>query len=601
MKKLLLILSAVTSFAAQTATILDVARLTALTPSNTNVIIFVAIPNGTSSTPYKLQLTEATLEALTGKSFLNTNEVQAGTNIVISTTGGIITISSTASGSGSGNLTSTGTATYGSIPYYTTDTNVIPSSIIVSTGSYDGIVLRSENATNYTRTIRAHATLTASVIDGGWAAAPSDGTIPVASVSGSTVNWIALATGAGVTNVSGTLSANLVAGSNITLTTNSNGQISIASASGAVANTVLGSGTTVANDIAVFTDTTHTNIARSSSAGRLGDNSSATYTLTIDGSGTDWNIVFNASGIQLDRNLIFGTDNTYDIGASGATRPRSGYFGTDVTVGGVLRSVSGLNLNVGQVVLAPGGAGTLNITGSADPLIRIGGTSSSFPALKRSSTNLQVRLADDSAFADIHARRLQLNEVTAGGTPDSNTIRVYAKDSGGTSEAYMMDEAGNESLQTPHPDDAPVNMEDRQDGLQDEFAKNINYYIGKVEWINITRLARFNQRLLNNTNWLNSIGETNLAAMSNARRRVYLIEDFSTYNTRTGTTNPLVQLTWATVQQQHQDAYDAARTLELQAYNTPITNLDGTISQVNTNVAVRPVRDIRKPKPTWMP
>lgn len=38
--------------------------------------------------------------------------------------------------------------------------------------------------------------------------------------------------------------------------------------------------------------------------------------------------------------LIFGTDNTYDIGASGATRPRTGYFGTSVITPSL--TVSGL-------------------------------------------------------------------------------------------------------------------------------------------------------------------------------------------------------------------------------------------------------------------
>jgi hypothetical protein len=39
------------------------------------------------------------------------------------------------------------------------------------------------------------------------------------------------------------------------------------------------------------------------------------------------------AGLTLGGNLLFSPDNTYDIGASGATRPRSGYFGTNLTVG----------------------------------------------------------------------------------------------------------------------------------------------------------------------------------------------------------------------------------------------------------------------------
>jgi hypothetical protein len=50
-------------------------------------------------------------------------------------------------------------------------------------------------------------------------------------------------------------------------------------------------------------------------------------------------------------NLIFGTDNTYDIGASGATRPRTGYFGTSVVTPAL--TVSGLTS--GRVTFASTG------------------------------------------------------------------------------------------------------------------------------------------------------------------------------------------------------------------------------------------------------
>ena len=40
------------------------------------------------------------------------------------------------------------------------------------------------------------------------------------------------------------------------------------------------------------------------------------------------------SGITLVGNTIFGADNTYDIGASGATRPRNIYAGTGISLGG---------------------------------------------------------------------------------------------------------------------------------------------------------------------------------------------------------------------------------------------------------------------------
>jgi hypothetical protein len=49
-------------------------------------------------------------------------------------------------------------------------------------------------------------------------------------------------------------------------------------------------------------------------------------------------------------------------------------------------------------------------------LLQFGGTTSSFPALKRSSATLQVRLADDSAFADLSCGVLTANNGTLTGS-----------------------------------------------------------------------------------------------------------------------------------------------------------------------------------------
>ncbi len=69
------------------------------------------------------------------------------------------------------------------------------------------------------------------------------------------------------------------------------------------------------------------------------------------------------SAMDLDGHLTF-VDNTYDIGASGATRPRTGYFGTSVVIGGNeavtkdnvgaigLNSVKGVTVTTSDTVLA---------------------------------------------------------------------------------------------------------------------------------------------------------------------------------------------------------------------------------------------------------
>lgn len=54
---------------------------------------------------------------------------------------------------------------------------------------------------------------------------------------------------------------------------------------------------------------------------------------------------------------------------------------------------------------------------STDPILQFGGTTSSFPAFKRSSAAIHVRLADDSNFADLYAGRIiGSNNVLAGVT-----------------------------------------------------------------------------------------------------------------------------------------------------------------------------------------
>lgn len=87
--------------------------------------------------------------------------------------------------------------------------------------------------------------------------------------------------------------------------------------------------------------------------------------------------------------------------------------------------------------------GRTNITAPADGNLLIGnlaqtdfgrmmfgGTTSSFPAIKRSSTTLQVRLADDSAFASVQGKITTDTAYTAGDPTTTGYLVVY--DSTGT-------------------------------------------------------------------------------------------------------------------------------------------------------------------------
>ena len=80
-----------------------------------------------------------------------------------------------------------------------------------------------------------------------------------------------------------------------------------------------------------------------------------------------------------------------------------------VTVGGT---------STGDVVIATGGGKVRTGTG----LLQLGGTSSSFPALKRSSTELQVRLADDSAAAAINVDKVTAQSTAADALKTSGGI-----------------------------------------------------------------------------------------------------------------------------------------------------------------------------------
>jgi hypothetical protein len=131
----------------------------------------------------------------------------------------------------------------------------------------------------------------------------------------------------------------------------------------------------------------------------FGSGSSETY---LDGSVTNfrstslirWSI--NSSG-----HFVAGADNTYDIGASGANRPRNVYVGTSLFTG-----VGGINFDINARLRSPAtDVITLYNNGLSDfNRLQFGGTTASFPAIKRSSTTLQARLADDSAFAPIQGK-----------------------------------------------------------------------------------------------------------------------------------------------------------------------------------------------------
>ena len=126
--------------------------------------------------------------------------------------------------------------------------------------------------------------------------------------------------------------------------------------------------------------------------------------------------------INTSGHFLAAVDNTYDIGASGANRPRSIYVGSQITVGSAINWTSKTKINGNSV---DGNLVLQNNGGASFGLLQLGGETNLFPAWKRSSAAMHARLADDSAYADIacasldttgRAHILLSTAIPAGGT-----------------------------------------------------------------------------------------------------------------------------------------------------------------------------------------
>lgn len=116
-------------------------------------------------------------------------------------------------------------------------------------------------------------------------------------------------------------------------------------------------------------------------------------------------------------NLVTFADNAYDIGASGAARPRTGYFGTKLIVGAGSAEIGSGYLGVTNAwYFAGASAGIVRLepyAGPGDVSLLLGGSTSSFPALVRNGIKLEAKLADNSTYASIAARGV----IVAGAVP----------------------------------------------------------------------------------------------------------------------------------------------------------------------------------------
>jgi hypothetical protein len=131
--------------------------------------------------------------------------------------------------------------------------------------------------------------------------------------------------------------------------------------------------------------------------------------------------------------LSFLTDNTYDIGASGANRPRNIYAGSGIVYTSSVLSASGSSGTFGTTGTERTyiNQNSLRIFGFDSGLFLLGSAfSSANPAIKRNGTELQARLADDLAFTFIQGKLKTDTAFTSGAITDTGYIVLY--DSTGT-------------------------------------------------------------------------------------------------------------------------------------------------------------------------
>jgi hypothetical protein len=154
------------------------------------------------------------------------------------------------------------------------------------------------------------------------------------------------------------------------------------------------------------------------------------------GGAVQWQV--NSSG-----NFLAQTDNTYDIGASGATRPRNVYVAASVVAGANIFAggTNAVIISSRMRMSSPANGNLLLLNDASDNfgLLMLGGTDANFPALKRNGTALETKLANDTAYAP-HA--MQYLDVTDGVTaPASATgrARIYVDTADGDLKVIFAD------------------------------------------------------------------------------------------------------------------------------------------------------------------
>jgi hypothetical protein len=208
----------------------------------------------------------------------------------------------------------------------------------------------------------------------------------------------------------------------------------------------------------------------------------------------------------------------------------------------------------------------------------------------------------------------EMSQMTAPGAPVANAIRFYAEDGGGTSEAKVIDEAGNITQLSAHPKNAPPAfywVTNHSHGMP-KIARVENLFSGTVSWQNETMLNLLRKWELQGTN----ISALPAGVRAMLAAGTFQEESFPEYNARMGFTNGhpkrVIQLDWQTVQDNFQLDYNRARTnavaalehyrsvkpalLQAARYDEVQAIYDHE-ARLAAEVEVRPERNVRKNVP----
>lgn len=191
----------------------------------------------------------------------------------------------------------------------------------------------------------------------------------------------------------------------------------------------------------------------------------------VRGDSADIYISRSASGVLKFGNSITVYDNVVDLGSS-SNRLKSAYIGTALIVGttpaltGAIRlpsasvvafrnNANGSNLTVlttnaaDQVLLGDSATDIIVGNGGGTTRVMFSGTTSSFPALKRSGAVLQHRLADDTDYCQTDALLFKLGKIYTVATLPAGSEGMISGVSDALAPVFLGALTGGGAIHTP--------------------------------------------------------------------------------------------------------------------------------------------------------